>query len=186
MPELDAMTTSLPSSLPISSDERYRRLSALEGFRIGEGETDIRGFLVFAADGHRVGRVADLVVDTYHTHVRYLEVTLDPAFEQRDASRQTLIPIGCAHVAAHRKHVHVDDLASHEMRHAPRYAGVPAGMDEEARLHRFFRRRADRVRGGDPSLAREEQELRAFWGARRRGREARPYLVATADIGHPS
>lgn len=40
-----------------------RRLPGLCGYRIAPGEVDIRGWLVVAEDGHRVGRVRDLIID---------------------------------------------------------------------------------------------------------------------------
>ena len=60
-------------------------LSELDGFKVAEGDPDIRGWDVLASDGSKVGEVEDLVVDTAAMKVRYIDVELDDdRFENAD------------------------------------------------------------------------------------------------------
>jgi len=45
------------------NDERLVPLQSLPDFDVADGYTDIRGFDAFLADGRRVGRVDELLVD---------------------------------------------------------------------------------------------------------------------------
>lgn len=57
-----------------------KRLAHLEGsgYKVAEGDPDVRGWDVMDRDGGRIGEVDDLLVDTEALKVRYLEVRLDP------------------------------------------------------------------------------------------------------------
>lgn len=57
-----------------------KRLAHLEGsgYKVAEGDPDVRGWDVMDRDGSRIGEVDDLLVDTEALKVRYLEVRLDP------------------------------------------------------------------------------------------------------------
>jgi hypothetical protein len=52
-------------------------LDDLGDFKIADGEPDIRGWDVRGADGQKLGKVEDLLVDTAALKVRYIEVKLD-------------------------------------------------------------------------------------------------------------
>ncbi|HJX29551.1 MAG TPA: PRC-barrel domain-containing protein [Thermoanaerobaculia bacterium] len=56
-----------------------KRLAHLEGsgYKVAEGDPDVRGWDVMDRDGNRIGEVDDLLVDTRALKVRYLEVRLD-------------------------------------------------------------------------------------------------------------
>ena len=47
------------------------------GYKVAEGDPDVRGWAVIGQDGRRIGEVDDLLVDTHAMKVRYLEVRLD-------------------------------------------------------------------------------------------------------------
>lgn len=55
------------------------RLTHLEGsgYKVAEGDPDVRGWDVMDRDGRRIGEVDDLLIDTEGLKVRYLEVRLD-------------------------------------------------------------------------------------------------------------
>lgn len=57
-----------------------KRLAHLEGsgYKVAEGDPDVRGWDVMDRDGSRIGEVDDFLVDTEALKVRYLEVRLDP------------------------------------------------------------------------------------------------------------
>lgn len=58
---------------------RVAALRNLQGYRVAEGDPDIRGWEVVGGDGRRIGEVNDLLVDTAAGKVRYLDIQLDPA-----------------------------------------------------------------------------------------------------------
>ena len=53
-------------------------LRKLHGYRIAEGDPDVRGWEVLGVDGYRIGEVYDLLVEIDTLRTRYLEVDLDP------------------------------------------------------------------------------------------------------------
>ncbi|HEY9004015.1 MAG TPA: PRC-barrel domain-containing protein [Mucilaginibacter sp.] len=65
-------------------------------FEIVDGEPDIAGWKIRARSGKRVGKVKDLLFDTYSRKVRYLIADLDDNELGIDDDRQVLIPIGMA------------------------------------------------------------------------------------------
>jgi hypothetical protein len=73
------------------------RLRDLRDFEVAEKQPDVRGWPVHTSDGHRVGEVHDLLVDTSALKVRYLDVEIDLDLilgspETRHAGRQETIP----------------------------------------------------------------------------------------------
>jgi PRC-barrel domain protein len=65
-------------------------LRTLHNYRIAEGDPDVRGWDVLAADGRKIGEVDDLLVDTRALKARYLEVTLDlDPLQGVEANRET-------------------------------------------------------------------------------------------------
>lgn len=60
-----------------ASDKRLAHLEG-SGYRVAEGDPDVRGWDVMDRDGRRIGEVDDLLIDTEALKVRYLEVRLDP------------------------------------------------------------------------------------------------------------
>lgn len=65
-------------------------------FEIVDGEPDITGWKIRARSGKRVGKVKDLLFDTYSRKVRYLIADLDDNELGIDDDRRVLIPIGMA------------------------------------------------------------------------------------------
>lgn len=47
------------------------------GYKVADGDPDVRGWAVIGNDGRRIGEVDDLLVDPAAMRVRYLEVRLD-------------------------------------------------------------------------------------------------------------
>jgi hypothetical protein len=56
---------------------RVTPLRNLRGYRVTEGDPDVRGWEVVGGDGRRVGTINDLLVDTAADKVCYLDVQLD-------------------------------------------------------------------------------------------------------------
>lgn len=63
----------------MDSGPNHQHLAHLEGsgYKVAEGDPDVRGWDVMDRDGHRIGEVDDLLIDTEAMKVRYLEVRLD-------------------------------------------------------------------------------------------------------------
>ncbi len=64
-------------SMRTQAEGGLAHLDELDDFKIAEGEPDIRGWDVRGADGQKLGKVEDLLVDTAALKVRYIEVKLD-------------------------------------------------------------------------------------------------------------
>jgi hypothetical protein len=73
-------------------------LRNLRGYRIADGDPDVRGWEVVGGDGRRIGSVNDLLVDTAEGKVRYLDVHLDTGL-YREASEPTTV--GASTVTEH-------------------------------------------------------------------------------------
>jgi uncharacterized protein (TIGR02271 family) len=58
-------------------DSHLKPISELGGYKVEEGDPDPRGWSVLAPDGHRIGEVEDLIVDTNAMKVRHLVIDLD-------------------------------------------------------------------------------------------------------------
>lgn len=56
---------------------RVAALRNLRGYKVAEGDPDVRGWEVTGGDGLRIGTVNDLLVDTVAGKVRYLDIELD-------------------------------------------------------------------------------------------------------------
>jgi uncharacterized protein YrrD len=69
--------------------DRVVPMNQLSGYKVADGEPDIRGWDVMASDGRRLGRVDDLLVDTQANKVRYVDVEGGP-------QGHVTIPIGYA------------------------------------------------------------------------------------------
>ena len=101
-------------------------------------DTEVRGWLVVAEDGHRIGRVHDLAHDGAAT-VEYVQVAVDTALRERTGGDRLVIPAACLRVSAHRRCVNLRGTRSDDLAHAPRVASWPRSTDQEHRLRRFYR-----------------------------------------------
>lgn len=63
---------------------RVAALRNLRGYKVAEGDPDVRGWEVAGGDGLRIGTVNDLLVDTVAGRVRYLDIELDPGLYRRE------------------------------------------------------------------------------------------------------
>lgn len=135
---------SQPSRRP-ERDPRYARLQDLADFKVADGDSDLRGWRVLAADGTAVGRVEHLIADRSAMKIRYLEVGLARAESSTRDPEDVLIPL---------EHVDLDKTTSEvrlrSMRHAevlslPRFVGLPIDEGFEQRLGASFGKAANRV-----------------------------------------
>lgn len=150
-------------------DERatiaQKRLRNLPQHDVRPGEPDIRRWLVLGANGHRIGRVNDIVVCLESWRPRHVEIALDRGLAVEWNTNYVLVPIGGLEVDASRRVVHLRRVTRDEVSGAPRLGESPIGDGEERMLRRYFR----------CDVSADEQ--RRFWGTRRGGRETAPYVA---------
>ncbi len=127
---------------------------------VADGDPDIRGWDLRTLDGEKIGKVEDLVVDTSLMRVRYIEgeVKLDDVAQQ--TKRRILIPIESARLDEEEDDV-IIELSAADTRALPTYDGERIPDAQPDGLYAF-----------DDS---------SFFGARRFGREASPYIAPLAD-----
>ena len=77
---------------------RVAALHDLHDFQVADGYPDPRGWDVLTADGVKVGKVHDLIVDTGEMRTRYLDIDLDKHAIGAHDDRAVLVPIGVARV----------------------------------------------------------------------------------------
>jgi photosynthetic reaction center H subunit len=158
----------------------------IKDFKVPEGQPDIRGWDVRTADGTKLGKVADLLVDTGASRVRYLEIAVDKDVAKGTGRDYALIPVGTARLDDEHDDVIVN-FSSTDLAGAPAYDRNRFSRDYETSLRSFVRTRsrtdstADRaaVAGAATTSDRDvdfyaspEYDDRTFFGTRRRGRES--------------
>lgn len=174
-------------------------LTDLDDVKVSDGAPDVRGWEVKGADGEKVGRVADLLVDTGAMKVRYLEVELEKDVaraagrteaphaegvrgredDDLEPFRHVLVPIGAAHL----------DDASDEVRlgaAAEALVGIPSYHRgsltreyERGLVGSYTSAPADRAATTEEAgdfYARSQFDDRGFLGRRRPVREDMSYL----------
>ncbi len=113
--------------------DRVVPLNSLDGWKVADGEPDIRGWEVVASDGQRVGKVDELLVDTTANKVRYVDVDLT------DDNRHVTIPVGYARLDRDDNRVMVDNLGTEQLRALPAYEHGPVTRDYEEQVARAVR-----------------------------------------------
>lgn len=150
-----------PQATPAS-----RRLGNLPTHQISPGEPDIRGWLVVGADGRRVGRVNDVLVELHSLTARHLEITLDPGVAERAGAATIVVPVESLQVAPIRSVIHLHAVTTDDLEDVPGFATGPEPVHEEKleSLQRFFR------------CHERPADATDFWRLRRRERAAQPYV----------
>jgi hypothetical protein len=143
-----------------------RRLGNLPTHQILPGEPDIRGWVVVGADGRRVGRVHDVLVDLHGLTARHLEITLDRGVAERAGASTIVVPVESLQAAPIRSEVHLHAVTTYDLVDVPGFATGPEPVhdDKVEPLQRFFRCH-------ERPAAPED-----FWRLRRRERAAQPYV----------
>ena len=110
--------------------DRVVPLNSLPGYKVADGEPDIRGWDVVASDGQRLGKVEELLVDTQANKVRYVDVDVD------GDNRHITLPIGYARLEESRHQVLVDGLGTEQLRAMPTYERGGMTRDYEEQVGR--------------------------------------------------
>jgi sporulation protein YlmC with PRC-barrel domain len=165
-----------------TSGGELAHLSDLKDFDIPKGEPDPRGWDVKTADGVKIGKVDDLLVDTGLRRLRYLEVKLKGDLADRADKEYVLIPIGAAHLDDEHDDV-IISVNQANLAGIPAYDRKALSRDYERSLLTHYEGAAPgQVSGAAPDrdvdfYANPQFDDRRFFAGRRKGREDRPYLT---------
>jgi len=124
--------------LPTAGDARLVRLEELKDFQVAEGDRDIRGWAVKTADGRKIGKVEELIVDPAERRTRYIEVKVDHEALGVDDDRHVLIPIGTARLKDAGNDVFVERLPAQGLAGAPLYKRGPITREYETSLREYY------------------------------------------------
>lgn len=141
--------------------DRVVPLDQLDDFQVAEGDPDVRGWEVRAADGRRIGEVDNLLIDTEAMKVRYLDVDLN------DHDRHILVPIGYARLDESEDHVFVDSLTSEGLATLPVYDHQPLTREYEAALRGHYDRSDTVTSTGADFYASDLYDADRFYSSRR-------------------
>ncbi len=151
--------------------DRVVPLDELDDFEVAEGDPDVRGWRVLAADGRPIGEVDNLLVDTGAMKVRYLDVDLEDDVDG-GGDRHILVPIGFARLDEAEDRVFVDSLTSLELRSMPVYDHGPLTREYETDLRgRFDRGFGTTGESGSDFYASDLYDSDRFYSSRRGSRE---------------
>jgi hypothetical protein len=157
-------------------------LDDVDEFKVADGDPDIRGWDVRTADGRKIGKVEDLIVDTGLMKVRYIEARLDRDVTRTDGDRHVLIPIGTARLDDDEDDVYLSTSIV-DPQQLPEYDRSHFNRDYEVSLRdQFGGTSADLIDEADKDFYRGEMYDDArFFGSRRRGRESSSYISPSDD-----
>lgn len=122
------------------------------GFEVADEDQDPRGWDISAADGHKIGKVDDLILDTSTMKVRYLDIDVDrderhPQGESTD--RHILLPVSLASIGDGGKQVTVRVLNADDLARVPAYRSLPVAPDYEEQFVGQVRDHGARERAKD-------------------------------------
>ena len=106
-------------------------LGELDNFEIAKNIPDPRGWDVMTADGSRIGKVHELIVDTGALRTRYIDVSLDRKALSLDRDRDVLIPIGDAQLDSSADEVVVNKLTAKQLADLPEFKHVAITREYE-------------------------------------------------------
>ncbi len=151
-----------------ADDRRLRPLRDLPEYDVAEGDPDIRGWEVTAADGACVGCVRELIVDTVAMEVRYADVVLPG--NEAEHEPHILLPLGVLRLTEGASRVRVERLDARRVGSLPRWGGATVDDAYERALCAHI---AGDVPAGEGTLF----DTREFWGHWRAGRPGTAFLV---------
>ena len=159
------------------ANSRLVHLDDVDDFKVADGDPDIRGWDVRTADGRKIGKVEDLIVDTSLMKVRYIEAKLDSEITHSDDNRHVLIPIGTARLDDDEDDVFLSTSIA-DPHQLPAYDRTHLTRDFEVSLRGYLGgMRADAAGDVDDNFYRHHlYDDASFFGSRRRGRESTSYI----------
>jgi photosynthetic reaction center H subunit len=164
------------------SEGELVHLSDVKDFDIPKGEPDPRGWDVKTADGVKIGKVDDLLVDTGVGRLRYLEVKLKGDIADQADKEYVLIPIGAARLDDDHDDV-IISVNQANLVGIPTYDRQQLSRDYERSLRTYYELATpSQVSAAEVDVdvdfyAHPQFDERSFFAGRRRGREDRPYFT---------
>jgi photosynthetic reaction center H subunit len=165
---------------------RLTHLDDLKDFKVADGEPDIRGWAVKTAEGVRMGKVADLLVDSSAMKVRYMDVALDRKVLDLEDDRHVLVPIGAARLNDDDDVVVVNRQAG-ELTAMPEYRRGTITPNDERVLYDQYARGTSAagttgVAGTDERFYDQDHfDDREFLKGRRGGKDDSEYIVRVKE-----
>lgn len=172
---------------------RLVHLDDMSDLQVADGDPDIRGWDVRTADGEKIGKVKDLIVDTGLMKVRYIEARIDKEVLNATDDRHVLIPIGSARLDDDEDDVYLSSSIV-DPRTLPPYDRNALSREYEISLRERFpggagtnpasasRQNLADSRSDDSDFYRDDlYNDDAFFGQRRRGRESSNYIGPVND-----
>lgn len=172
---------------------RLVHLDDMSDLQVADGDPDIRGWDVRTADGEKIGKVKDLVVDTGLMKVRYIEALIDKEVLNATDDRHVLIPIGSARLDDDEDDVYLSSSIV-DPRTLPPYDRNTLSREYEISLRERFpgaagtnsasvsrQNLADRTNDEQDFYRDELYNDERFFGQRRRGRENSNYIGPVND-----
>ncbi len=173
---------------------RLVHLDDMDELQVADGDPDVRGWDVRLADGEKIGKVKDLIIDTGLMKVRYIEAEIDKETLNASDDRAVLIPIGSARLDDEEDNVFLS-ASIVDPRTLPPYDRNSLSREYELTLRERFTRdphpseteriiplTADKRSATDGDFYGEElYDDSRFFGERRRGRESSSYISPLSD-----
>jgi photosynthetic reaction center H subunit len=116
----------------IGRSGQMQPLGDLDNFEIAKNIPDPRGWDVMTADGSKIGKVRELIVDTGALRTRYIDVSLDRKALSLDKDRDVLIPIGDAQLDSSADEVVIDSLSARQLADLPEFTHGEITREYEA------------------------------------------------------
>ncbi len=126
----------------MASDKKHRRLQELRGsnFELSKGQPDIRGWEVKDANGHKLGKVHELIFDVHARKVRYIVADIADSKELQLEKRRVMVPIGLAELHRADDDVILHNITPFQLRALPRYDKEDLGIKAERAISTVFGR----------------------------------------------
>lgn len=191
----EARPDSVRQGLERDVTPRLVHLDDVSDLQVADGDPDIRGWDVRTADGEKIGKVKDLIIDTGLMKVRYIEAQIDKNVLNASDDRHVLIPIGSARLDDDEDDVYLSSSII-DPRTLPPYDRNALSRDYEVSLRDRFpsaansgtnpamsssQTLADRSDNEDDFYRDDRYDDQRFFGQRRRGRESANYIGPTGD-----
>ncbi len=96
---------------------------------LADGERDVRGWEVMAADGTRVGEVDTVLVDAQAGRIRYLDVDVAAYLSPGREERHVLVPMAGVRLAPEEKTVVVERMRGEDITNLSPYKHDPITLE---------------------------------------------------------
>lgn len=118
---------------------RMAPLGDLNNFEVAKDIRDPRGWDVLTADGSKIGKVHELIVDTGALRTRYIDISLDKKALRLNQERDVLIPVGDARLDTSDEKVVIEGLTVTQLADLPEFNHVEITREYEASVLPTFR-----------------------------------------------